>query len=118
MKHEDDISDNTKESFLDAQEKAHGWLGNEKTDKKFPARNYTRNPSLDHAAGDYEPIQENSRFHLSEDQERTAGKSSKESRFTQNKFNDNQRALPDEQHPADKTDENQSISSVSDQNQH
>ena len=78
MKHEDDISDNTQESFLEAQEKAHGWLGNEKTEKKYSAKNYIPNPHLDHAAGDYEPLKEDSRFHNSEDPHRTTGKFNKE----------------------------------------
>ena len=86
MKHEDDISDNTQESFLEAQEKAHGWLGNEKSDKKYSARNNIRNPDLDHAAGDYEPLKEDSRFHISEDLHRTTGKFNKERGFSQKKL--------------------------------
>lgn len=86
MKHEDDISDNTQESFLDAQEKAHGWLGNRKNDKKYSARNYIRNPNLDHAAGDYEPLKEDSRFHNSEDPHRTTEKFNKERGFSQKKL--------------------------------
>ncbi|MEK4711685.1 hypothetical protein [Sporosarcina sp. FSL K6-5500] len=85
MKHEDDISDNTQESFLEAQEKAHGWLGNEKIDKKYSAKNYIHNPYLDHAAGDYEPLKEDSRFHNSEDPHRTTGKFNKERGFSQKK---------------------------------
>ena len=86
MKHEDDISDNTQESFLDAQEKAHDLLGNEKNDQKNSARNYIRNPHLDHAAGDYEPLEKDSRFHTSEDPHRTTGKFNNERGFSQKKL--------------------------------
>ena len=36
MKHEDDNLDNTQESFLEAQEKSHDWLGNEKNERNIP----------------------------------------------------------------------------------
>ena len=55
MKHEDDISDNTKQPFLEAKRNT-CWLGNEQIEKKYTARSYIRDPYLDHAAGDYEPL--------------------------------------------------------------
>lgn len=86
MKHGDDISDNTQESFLEAQEKAHDLLGNEKNDRKYSAKKYIPDPDLDHAAGDYEPLKEDSRFHTSEDPHRTTGKFNKERGFYQKKL--------------------------------
>jgi len=86
VKHGDNISDNTRESFLEAQEKAHDLLGNEKNDRKYSAKNYIPDPDLDHAAGDYEPLKEDSRFHTSEDPHRTTGKFNKERGFSQKKL--------------------------------
>jgi len=86
VKHEDDNLNNTQESFLEAQEKPHDWLGNEKNEQKYSARNNIRDPYLDHAAGDYEPLIEDSRFHTSEDTRRTTGKSNKETGFSQKKL--------------------------------
>lgn len=86
MKHEDDISDNTNESFLETQEKAHDWLTSTPADKKQTARSYIPDPNLGHAAGDYEPLREDSRFHNSEDPQRTTGKFNKESGFSQKKL--------------------------------
>lgn len=37
MKHEDDFSEDTKETFLETQEKAGHWVGNEQIEKKLPA---------------------------------------------------------------------------------
>lgn len=80
MRHEDEVSDKTKESFIKTPEKSH---------MKHTTRSYLRDPNLEHAAGDYEPIQEDSRFHASVDQERTAGKSSKERKSIQKIQNNN-----------------------------
>ncbi|KAA0966835.1 hypothetical protein FQ087_11620 [Sporosarcina sp. ANT_H38] len=91
MRHEDDILDKTKESFLKAPEKPH---------TKHNTRSCFHDPNLDHAAGDYEPIQEDSRFHAS-DQERTAGKSNKERRFMQKKI--------EQQHCSEKVGDSRSI---------
>ncbi len=88
MKHEDDISDNTNESFLDTPEKAHDWLTSTPADKKHAARNYIPDPNLGHAAGDYEPLKEDSRFHTSEDPHRTTGKFNKERGFSQKKLDE------------------------------
>jgi hypothetical protein len=92
VKREDNIWDNTKENFLETQEKTHSWLGNEQIKKKHADRSYTRDPYLGHAAGDYEPINENSRFHVSEDPKRTVDKSSKEKKFTENSLEEQHRA--------------------------
>jgi len=86
VKHEDDNLDNIQESFLEAQEKSHDWLGNEKNEQKYSARNNIRDPHLDHAAGDYEPLTADSRFRSSEDERRTTGKPNKEPGFSQKKL--------------------------------
>lgn len=88
VKHEDDISDNTNESFLETQEKAHDWLTSTPTDKKHTARSYIPDPYLGHAAGDYEPLNEDSRFHTSEDSHQTSGKFNKERGFSQKKLDE------------------------------
>jgi hypothetical protein len=91
VKREDDSSDNTKENFPEAQEKSNGSLGNKLNTKKQSNRCTIRDPYLGHAAGDYEPIQEDSRFHVSEDPERIVGKPSKERRFMQRKLEEQHR---------------------------
>ena len=59
MKHEEDLSDNLKQPF---HENENNWLGNDQIEKKNTGRSFTRDPYLDHAAGDYEPLQEDSRY--------------------------------------------------------
>ncbi|MBO0603602.1 hypothetical protein I2483_18215 [Sporosarcina sp. E16_3] len=85
VKHEDDISDNTNESFVDTPEKSPDWLTSTPTDKKHTARSYVPDPHLGHAAGDYEPLKEDSRFHTSVDPHQTTGKFNKERGFSQKK---------------------------------
>ncbi|MEK5071531.1 hypothetical protein [Sporosarcina sp. FSL K6-1508] len=112
MKHEDDFSEDTKETFLETQEKAGHWVGNEQIEKKITGRSYIRDPFLDPAAGDYEPIQEDSRFHVSEDRERSPVG---EDRITKNKvppsdllneqIDEDQRVLLEEQQRGDKIEE-------------
>ena len=62
MKHEDDFLINPKMAFNEEQGSAKetdgGWIGSEQTEKRYNGRNFTRDPNLDHAAGDYEPLQE------------------------------------------------------------
>ena len=59
MKHEDDLSDNLKQPFDENENK---WSDNNQIEKKNTGRSYTRDPYLDHAAGDYEPLQDDSRY--------------------------------------------------------
>jgi hypothetical protein len=112
VKHEDDFSENTKETFLETQEKAGSWSDNEQIEKKNTGKSYTHDPYLGHAAGDYEPIGEDSRFHISDDSERITDASGKENRFMKNKvspsepfeeqIDEHQRVLQEEQLRADK----------------
>ena len=59
MKHEDDLSDNLKHP---SYENGNGWLDNDHIEKKNSGRSFIRDPYLDHAAGDYEPLQDDSRY--------------------------------------------------------
>ena len=57
MKHED--SDDLNQPL---HENGNGWLGNNQIEKKNSGRSFIRDPYLDHAAGDYEPLQDDSRY--------------------------------------------------------
>ena len=59
MKHEDDLSDNLKHP---SHENGNDWSGNDQIEKKNSGRSFIRDPYLDHAAGDYEPLQDDSRY--------------------------------------------------------
>lgn len=85
VKHEEDILDNTNDSFVDTPENAHDWLTSTPTDKKYAARVYISDPYLGHAAGDYEPLKEDSRFHTSDEPHRTTGKFNKVREFSPKK---------------------------------
>jgi hypothetical protein len=74
MKHEDDLSDNLKQPF---QENDNSWFGNEQIEKKNTGRSFTRDPYLNHAAGDYEPLQEDSRYRQTDNLEQFTGEQKK-----------------------------------------
>jgi len=67
MKHEDDLSDNLKQPF---HENENNRLDNNQIEKKNTGRSFTRDPYLDHAAGDYEPLQEDSRHRHTDNSEK------------------------------------------------
>ena len=84
VKYEDDMSDSMQESFFEV----HDWLTGKPTDQKHSTKSYIPDPYLGHAAGDYEPLNENSRFHPSADPHRTTRKFNKVRGFSQKRLDE------------------------------
>jgi hypothetical protein len=84
VKYEDDISDSMQESFFEV----HDWLTSKLTDQKNSTKSYIPDPYLGHAAGDYEPLNENSRFHQSAHPHRTTRNFNKVRGFSQKRLDE------------------------------
>ncbi|NYF23875.1 hypothetical protein [Sporosarcina sp. JAI121] len=89
MKQKADLSDNLQKTFQEENGSANkspgNWLDNEQLEKKNTGRSFIRDPYLGHAAGDYEPLEKDSRFHRSDDLEPIANEERKKSSFARHK---------------------------------